>query len=158
VVIFLYVSPILFGNRGNTMSENRRNTDDQKSNALTSNQLFARISVGIMLGVVVNQAFKSDDVPLQSVPDQEIITGKAKTTAIVYKTASGEILTVRGCSQRQSRSEREPRSTERLSRAEAQDQFMLACVDRKNAEAGFSAATSTHMPAAVTTNSIKLTS
>jgi hypothetical protein len=157
-VIFAYVSPILFGNKGNVMPENRRNTDNKKPNALTSKQLAARIGVGIILGVIVNQAFKSDDVPPQSVSSQEIATRQVKTTAIVYKTASGEILTARGCTQRQSRSEREPRSTERLSRAEARDQFMLACVDRKNAEAGFSAATGTNVPTVVTTSPIKLTS
>jgi hypothetical protein len=118
------------------MSENRRNTDDKKQNPLTSKQLAARIAVGIMLGVAVNQAFKSDDVPLQSVSNQEIATRQVKTTAIVYKTASGEVLTTRGCTQRQSRAERDTRSTERLSRAEARDQFMTACVDRKNDEAG----------------------
>ena len=140
------------------MSENRRNTDDKKQNPLTSKQLAARIGVGIMLGVVVNQAFKSDDVPLQSVSNQEIATRQVKNTAIVYKTASGEVLTARGCTERKSRSEREPYSGERLSRAEARDKFMLACVDRKNAEAGMTSAKSTNILAAATTNVIKLAS
>jgi hypothetical protein len=145
---FLYITQITFGSRGNNMSEDQKNTDDKKSSPLISNQLALRLGIGIVLAVIVNQAFNSGDVEPPTVPNQKITTTNASSNEKIYTTASGEVLTARGCTERKSRSEREPYSGERLSRAEARDKFMLACVDRKNAEAGgygtYTANLSTH--------------
>jgi hypothetical protein len=119
------------------MSENSNNNERRKTNKLSSNQVGRAIGTGIVLAFFINQVFKSDDVAPVAPTSEAITTDAAQSNKKTYTSAAGEVLTARSCQQRQSRSERAAsRSSERLSRTEARDKFMTACVERKNTEAG----------------------